>query len=425
MKKLRIGILAGLLITISLLSAFGCDEEAVDDAAATGIEDVRTDTVTEAAETEPGITEPIGTQPGEATPAEPSAKADASATIALTCSGSMDFREADLPFRKDIAQVSRYDFDERYVLFLSYEGKLDETSLRYVMTDAQMAVLDKKEGRFLDEVFGLCETTLTSAYSIDYEDGYCVLYVVVLNEETWEYSVEEAWRVDEDNGVFRVEKTVRDAYPQNAMRYSSPDGKYTVYRTLTDGHGAGGILLEESGGGTTEVLTNRILTPDGDITDVRGYTPVGFLDDTHFLYNIGGWEWAVGWGIYDVKARTAREFDNGQVIASYDRAAQTIVTQKVKSDYTVEWYEAAPSGDTALICRDESGELPEIVGETPTNFAGHWLRLADDRLEVLSSDRTTVAAALAVPGDSGFWREHPDSYYTALYFYGNTLTFVQ
>ena len=406
MKRPFSGVLACFFIGILLLSAAGCEKQPVLDAGPDG-ESV----AIAATEAEPIEAEPAETKQNEAEPDETDSP-DAEPVITPAYSGSMDFREAPLPpFHKTADVFTCFDFDERYVLFVAYD--FDEASLRYVRTDVRLAILDKKEGRFLAEEYRICETPHEPPYSIHYEDGYCVLHAVYLNRETMTYSVGEAYRISEENGVFCVEKTTREAFPRHTARCSSPDGRYIVYETMTDGYGSGGILLKESGKEAAEVLTNQMPGPD---TKGRGHTPVGFIDNTRFLYIIEGWEWPIGYGIYDAAEGTAREWENNHLVIGYDRAAQKLITL----NYTQDWYEVTLSGEQTFVFHDEN--LNYGRGSLSW-YEGYWLRITPDRLEFLSPDRTQTVAVLEAPEGSEYWYYHP--YQTSLFLYENTLTLVR
>ncbi len=102
-----------------------------------------------------------------------------------------------------------------------------------------------------------------------------------------------------------------DAFVSTSPYITSPDGKYTVYRKLTDlGTLDGGIWLD----GENRYLMENVTLEEGGVQGTRGYTPVAFIDNDTFIYSITGWEWNVGYGIYNIPTGDDTRREDGRTI---------------------------------------------------------------------------------------------------------------
>ncbi len=91
-------------------------------------------------------------------------------------------------------------------------------------------------------------------------------------------------------------------------RFSSPDGTMMVYRNVNGGTGFGSVILRRDGASRT-ILTDVPYTEEVDAA--RSYVPVGFIDATHIVYAINGWEWSLGYGVIDAVSGEKSEFEVG------------------------------------------------------------------------------------------------------------------
>ena len=157
------------------------------------------------------------------------------------------------------------------------------------------------------------------------------------------------------------------------------------------------------------------------IVDVIGYIPLGFLDDTHFAYYIGGWEWVRGYGIYDLASGMTTEYRDGyratkvcdgvlyiqETFANYDEVQTPGKVYKVYPDGK---REKMPMDDLSPVGSYWLRHKSEVVGETK--------RLEKSTVTILSSDMVTELAKMEMvrPLHKGG---------ADYYFYENNIIFIQ
>lgn len=210
-------------------------------------------------------------------------------------------------FQPDAEQYHTLALDDTRTLIVMYDRMRDKdynlvlTDGHATITNLRVVIYDCTTGK-TGEAAALSGNVIPS--SISYTADGCVL-------RGYDYASDRtaAWRVTADGTNLTVTPTEDDGLTRTQY-IASPDGKYTAY-TVTDESVSGGIMLE-SADGAVMILKNSIYGIDVDnISHVRGYTPVGFLDSERLVYNITGWEWAVGYGIYNAKTGENKRFEVG------------------------------------------------------------------------------------------------------------------
>lgn len=218
--------------------------------------------------------------------------------------GGMQVRAVTLPLPSEDAWWQVWDYDGRYKLILTYEVKtVAWNEWRYESLVLYMLDVD---GGALARL-GSLPATSSNPSQIAYTENGCILHSVPLTEDG-----RCAYVVLGADGAFTLGEA-SPSYPLALMRVSSPDGTYTAYRTDDDGTGNGGIDIRMPDGERKRILTN-VMLEETDLAGVTGYVPVGFTDDTHLAYHIGGWEWTKGWGIYDLENGTKIERLTGEAL---------------------------------------------------------------------------------------------------------------
>ncbi len=113
---------------------------------------------------------------------------------------------------------------------------------------------------------------------------------------------------------------------------TSPDGTLSACHKQTDAWGNGGICLTDKDGTEKFIRENKILTDtseDMGIQDIRAYAPVAFWGNETLVYSIGGWEWTIGYGFYDIASGEVREVENGKgILAATDDCLYTYLVME-------------------------------------------------------------------------------------------------
>ncbi len=253
--------------------------------------------------------------------------------------------------------LSIYEFDSEHILLMTYNVETGERGRVTANTDIRFYLVNTVRGELVATLdYGRAEGYLTTRH---YEQDALVLYDLGYNEETETYSVPAAIRIEYKNGKLIAQETEKSAFPYNEEKRVSSDGKYTVYSTGDDGYGHGGIDVLYPDGTTKRILTNVMLDDPGvtSLGGVTGYSPIQFIDNTRFLYHIGGWEWTQGYGIYNLATGEKTEFRNGYGAIGY--ADGYIYLREVSGYETVAWHKATLDGEIEKIAsvNEEDGVL--------------------------------------------------------------------
>ena len=213
--------------------------------------------------------------------------------------------------------------EDRYLLVLfnrlrDKEGNLWLENNQSVCTNIRAVIFDAKTGE-VGKAIPIGGGTVPQL--ISYTEKGCILYDFVnygngvLQTAAWELDLTAK------NPTLKAVKF--DPSKERGQSVTSPDGKWTVYRRSLDLSGDGGIVLTDEKGKEKVILecimleeAEKIAKNEQAIGKVEGYSPVGFLDNERLVYNITGWEWAIGWGIYNVKTGEKTEYRAGDHITA-------------------------------------------------------------------------------------------------------------
>jgi len=226
-------------------------------------------------------------------------------------------------FQPDAEQWQIMTVDKERSVIVMY-NRLRDKDFNLILTDGQPTLTDIRV-LIYDRAAGKAGEAVTlSGNAVPGRISYTADGCVLLGTD-FASGRTIAWKLSADGTKASVTPTEYDGY-MRTQYITSPDGKYTVYG-ITDESVSGGIILE-SGGDEVMILKNAIYDIDvDDIRNVRGYHPVGFLDNERLVYNITGWEWAIGYGIYNVKTGENRRYETGHHAAGiYDGTIYTTST---------------------------------------------------------------------------------------------------
>ena len=337
--------------------------------------------------------------------------------------GNLSVHTVKIPVKNTNTRVRDFQFNDRYRIYATSEVLQNDANGYVVHTD-DLFIVDLAEGKIVHrEKLDIDEDPLELIYT---DDG-CVLLKRMPKENGAYYETTACYKIAKTGGTFTVTPVEWEAFPSTESIHRSPNGTYAVYQTMEDGWGNGGIDVKYRDGSVRRILTNVMLGDSPDckaksIGDVVGYTPLGFLDDTHFAYYIGGWEWVWGYGIYDLETGISTEYRDGYRALTVSNGVLFI---QAKTDYD-DRYPVLP-GDIYKVHADGKREKMPLSGLS--SAGSKWLRYESEtvgetkRLEkstvtILSSDMVTELAKMEMvrPLHKGN---------TDYYLYENSITFIQ
>ena len=295
----------------------------------------------------------------------------------LSNAGNLDIYTVLLPLENADTRYTSFVYNERYTIYLTYERLRNENQGYEQHADA-LYIVDALDGK------------IAAAYALDvqarpntvsYTDNGCILYDCE-NIGDGQYRVNCAFAITERNGTFSVTAMQTEPFPQAENRFVSADGKYTVYETSEDGWGNGGIDVQSPDGSVKRILTNVMLGDTDackakDIGDVIGYVPIGFMDEVHFAYWIGGWEWMIGYGIYNAATGEGIETNGTYYPAGIYDGAFFVVEHEPNGDGTTSpcaIWQVTPDGERTKIAPSDGNASLAIIAETgyPTFEHSMW-----------------------------------------------------
>lgn len=250
--------------------------------------------------------------------------------------GNVNIKTIEIPLRTEETQIYSWEYNELYTIYVTYEI-LENNMNSFVSCTYDIFIVDKEKGEI---AFEKALDVEHNPHRIAYTDDGCILSSFVLEDE--EPRMEFVFEITEENGVFTVEPGEAAAYPYNEEILISPSGTYTAYRVVDDGWNNGGVDVKYPDGSIKRILTNMMIgdTPEckaNGLAEVEGYSLVGFIDDTHLAYSIGGWEWLIGYGIYDLENGTKEEYrgqDPDSAVAVYDGHLIVCNSEYSEDDYS-------------------------------------------------------------------------------------------
>lgn len=337
--------------------------------------------------------------------------------------GNLSVHTVQIPVKNEWTNITGYTFSDRYRIYLTSEALQNDASGYLVHTD-DLFIVDLAEGKIVHrETLDIDE----DPFDLIYTDDGCVLMNRMPMEDGAYYKTSACYKITEANGAFTVTPVEWEAFPSADAIMHSPHGTYTVYHTQEDGWNNGGIDVKYPDGSVRRILTNVMLGDSPDckavgIGDVIGYTPLGFMDDTHFAYYIGGWEWSRGYGIYDLESGMATEYrDACHPLTTYD----SVLFIQARTDYD----DRNPilPGEIYQVHVDGTKEKMPLAGlsfrhskwlKLESEAVGETGRIGKDTLTVFSADMTAELAKIEL--------HHPlHRNYITYYLYENSITFVR
>ncbi len=201
---------------------------------------------------------------------------------------------------------------------------------RSINGTVDLFIADRKTGKTLGY-----KTIVSEEYpsQVMYTDDGVILYNFYYDTELEAPVVQCAFDVGYHEGKLSCEKLEDfEVNPCRESKIESPDGSTVVYRTRDDLIGHGGIDIYYSDGRIERIAENVMLDDKignriAGLADVRGYTPVAFLDNDRFIYRIGGWEWSCGYGIYNIATGEKQETEDGRGLQQIDSEGNLYVSE--------------------------------------------------------------------------------------------------
>jgi len=280
--------------------------------------------------------------------------------------------DIELVFLEPSESFRVYEFDDCIIYGTSSYEKGSESYSRFTM-------YDKNSGKLLarsEKIF-----SLSLPYFSSFDNGK---YLLSLDMAFTKQTVE----IERKNDVLIVERIANEdkddkaEYPLYGTKITSPDGKYSAQIITEDENGRGGINVITDEKGHKRVLSNIILgdrladkNKNADEGDAIGYSLVGFIDDTRFIYLRLGYGWSKGFGIYDAKTNKNIIFEDMRIPSINDGNVYAVSVSG--DDYG--WYDInsffkiSPDGTKTDL------DFREIPGGRVSFINGYWIIQFDSR----------------------------------------------
>ncbi len=177
----------------------------------------------------------------------------------------------------------------------------------------RLTFCDMESGTMLDKEYPLTGTDVPQGVMTI--DG--VFYLIAPTEVSY-----RGWSLTGTPDALSLSEVDGGLIEQMLARYetqhiTSADGTLSACHKMTDNWGSGGIWLTDGTGVGKFIRENVIMTDaatDLTIQDIRAYSPAAFWGNDTLVYTIGGLEWAIGYGFYDITSGEVREVENGNGI---------------------------------------------------------------------------------------------------------------
>ena len=352
----------------------------------------------------------------------------------LSNSGKLAIHEVTLPVTK-----RRYPdpirYDDRHMLYITYSDSEKDENGEYHHVGVHFYMIDTLEGRIVDETDFPDRFTY---FNVDYTDDGLVLFTTKVNDEG--SKVTGAYSVVFGNERLTVQSVHRETvYPNHWVRLVSPTEEYVVYATMEDGWGCGGIDVRYGDGSVSRILQTVTLQEAKSLSGVTGYTPRCFVDDTHLLYTIEGYEHIKGFGIYDLATGENVKFDDGKYafciakdgVIYFEEITRT--NEGYPEQYRI-WSMPLGGEKTLLASIDETDDVKELPpnmsfrdGDLFLTFTENSSREEEENLDsscayviesIYSPDMAEKLAVIEYPSNRF------QSAIRNIHFYGNSVTIV-
>lgn len=335
----------------------------------------------------------------------------------ISNAGNLTVHSILLPASGERSGYTAFAYNDRYSIYLTYDYERNDGITSY--HNLTLYVIDAMDGNIV------CESSLDTTYKtswISYTDTGCVIFAAEVEDGI--YTVNCAYSIDKTDDGFTVSETEIEAYPSRDQYFYTPDGTTAAYYTSQDGYGDGGIDIRYPDGEVKRILDSNMLDEviDGKVVDlggVTGYTPHGFIDNTHLVYSITGWEWLKGYGIYDISNDTKTEvYGTYRPIGIHDGILYIDATEKGIDTYTIEsaeiWKVTSDGEKTVIASTEETEGLFNLTFDRYYTFEhSKWvfahtgmingISFGDGqetmRVSVYSADLTELLAEIEYPKD--------------------------
>lgn len=201
---------------------------------------------------------------------------------------------------------------DRAILLLSMPDNRNEDGLYKIAVYNHLT----SEYEFSKEIRSSIPLTVFSYYSGEY------LFCGYVYMNGYPYEVPQVFALGNRDGEWYL--TVKTVAP--ALRVSvpmfSPDGSLCLYWREVPVKPEQGIydtqiFLCDSSGKEREILATEPYMHDKHFSQAWGYKVSSFIDDDNILVSIVGYEWVVGYGIYNISTDTITEVRTGSSAAIY------------------------------------------------------------------------------------------------------------
>ncbi len=221
----------------------------------------------------------------------------------ISNAGNINVRQIDLALDSRATNIYKYDFDERYSLFIidGHDFYPEDPNGTYKI-EALMIDAASAETVLRHE---LC-TLPYSVNNVDFRFLHTSDGAQLVAWKNFPSEYHYAYEIKLVDGEFEIAETKEPVKAWSRERIVSADGKYIAFNTresLVDADGGIDLLMPD--GTLCRVIENR---PGGE--HMRVYVAYGFIG-TKMIYKICGWEYIFGYGTYDMETGEKQEWLDG------------------------------------------------------------------------------------------------------------------
>ena len=304
---------------------------------------------------------------------EPDENTEAQSPVEIT------YKNTDLPVNTVLIPLTganpryqTYHYDDRYTIYITCD-LVTGSGGEYINADSTIVVVDNEAGKIAAE-YEIGDLTQYPDFAYGLNCAYLFRSGLDYREEySGEVMVTDyAYRIDFTDGTVTISDGTAefDWYSRGLSAAYSPDGKTAAIASDDSEHHDGGVDIYHADGRVERILDtvhwNGVTV--NDINDVIGYNPVAFLDDTHLVYRISGWEWSYGFGIYNIETgENVKSTKNYRVLGVHDGTVYASYENDGRNDYGISkmelWKITPDGGETMLAATHE--DVPDGVYKLP------------------------------------------------------------
>ena len=274
-----------------------------------------------------------------------------------------------IPLKGANPRYQTYGYNNRYTIYITCDLVTDRYG-ETIYADSKIVVVDNEAGKIAAErEIGDLINYPDFAYGLNCAYLFRAKHGYTAEDYSGEVMVTDfAYRLDFSGETVTISDGTDefDWYSRGLSAAYSADGKNAAIASNESEYHDGGVDIYHADGRVERILDSVLWNgvTVNYISEVVVYTPVAFLDNTYLVYNISGWEWSDGFGIYNIETGDhTKSTKNYRVLGVYDGAIYASYENDGRNDYGIskmELWKITPDGTETMIAATHD-EAPEGV----------------------------------------------------------------